>query len=248
MIELYYEALDELYTTKFLLESQVSPLTLYNSEIIDGPMIDIGCGSASMLLDFAKSDRELFAIDTDLDALVRLEARVREIDQANIDNWKFLQLEFFGDQLPNHEFSIVNLSMLLHFFTIDKCSTLANQLLPITRTGSLVCVSVHSDRHSENKSDNANRFSYFKHYFSETDLDNLFPSEQFYRLYFDNTIRRLSGKELDVIELWGRKMILAGFPRRANDEIFLKEKAVEFRKMKKDSELVTTLNAIYVRK
>lgn len=248
MIELYQEAFHEIYTTEDLLENKFNPLSLFAPEIIDGPIIDIGCGHGSMLLDYAESERELFAIDVDNTALTKLEARVREISEAKIDNWKFLQLTFFKDQLPNREFSIINLSMLLHFFTIEECSALSEQLLPISKTGSLFCINVHSDKHKENSPENKNRFNYFKHYFSETDLNNLFPAEQFERLYFDNTLRRLSSKELDVMELYGRKMVLKGWEGRSVSETFIKAKSVEFREMQKNRELVATLSAIYIRK
>lgn len=248
MQDLYQEAFNEIFSTEYLLANQLSPLTLFQDNIIDGPIIDIGCGSASMLLGFAKTDRELFAIDVDKTELERLEYRVGEIEDSKIENWHFLNLRLFGDQLPKHKFSIISLSNLLHFFSLDVCLSLSDQLIEISETGSLVCVSVHSDSHKENSSDNPNRFSYFKHYFSEDDLDRVFPSEHFETLYIDNTKRRLSTIELDVMELWGRKMVLMGFPQRARDEQFLKEKSIELRNIKQKSELVTSINAVFMRK
>lgn len=69
-------------------------------------------------------------------------------------------------------------------------------------TGTLLYVEVHSDKHPSNNPSNPENNEYFKHYFSESDIEKVFPNEKFEAIYFSETQRTQTAETFEFINLW----------------------------------------------
>lgn len=247
MLELYYEAAAKIYSTQDILDSyKVSPLSLFDNQLIEGPVLDVGCGPASMLLCFSSSGRDLYAVDNGESALTALRRRVDEVPDADLTKWHFMKSDVLHDQVPEGEFALISMINLLHFFSDAEREEILAKIHQRTRPGSMVCVTVNSDKHSANSAGNTNRYAQFKHFFTEEDLSHSFPNQDFQRYYYDYTHRKYSTKELDVMELWGRKIALAS--ENPGNKEWVDAYATRFRKGKEANETVSSLTAIFIRR
>lgn len=115
----------ELYYTNFpvdkILRQTHNPIREYEVELIEGAIIDIGCGQSSFLLDFINTDREIIAIDSEQIQLDFLRDRVKSQKNAKLENWTFQCSNFPVDKLPEKEYSLIIFSNILHFFTLGEC-------------------------------------------------------------------------------------------------------------------------------
>lgn len=81
------------------------------------------------------------------------------------------------------------MSNFLHFFNIEECTRIVHQIKERTITGSLIYVGVHSDKYYANNPNDPNNNDYFK----QEDMDILFESESFDKIYSAD-IQRTSSK------------------------------------------------------
>lgn len=202
-MKLYWETIKEFYTTNLLLAKSINPLRDYEEDFIDGPILELGCGQSPFLIEYSKSGREIFAIDNEVYQLEQLKERILEF-KGDVDNINFLNLTILEDELPKSTFSIVILSNILHFFSIQDCNTLIGQLNERTTQGSLYYILVHSDKHPHNLPDN---LDYFKHFFTIEDLQNLFDPENFEQLYYANIQRREGKFDKMITKRWLEKYL-----------------------------------------
>lgn len=201
-MKLYWKLFFEKRSNTQILREFNNPLREYEGELIEGAIIDIGCGQSSFLLDFASSDRELIAIDEEQFQLDFLRKRVEAERSAKIQNWKFYSHKFSGKDLPNKTYSLIIMSDLLHFFSLEKCKVIGNLISKKSTKGTLVYVRVHSDNYYANNPEDPGNSEYFKHYFSVSDLETVFPNKQFERIYLATVDRIASKSEEELIEEW----------------------------------------------
>jgi SAM-dependent methyltransferase len=139
-MKLYWQLHFEQFSNEDLLRDSTNPLWDYENELIEGPLLDIGCGQSEVLLRFATTARALYALDTVPLQLDLLKKRVLTQPSANLANWYFLEQAFPATPLPNHQYALIVLSNLLHFFPLAECLPLGTILLGSTAPGSLVYV------------------------------------------------------------------------------------------------------------
>ena len=152
--KLYWDTYFENFSTEKLLEQYSSPIRAYKDDLIEGVILDIGCGQSAVLLDFFDSDRKIIAIDEEQFQLDYLKNRVETLENANIENWTFKQMKFQDNDLPNEEYALVILSNFLHFFTLDKCNNLVIKISELCKEGTLIYVIVHSTKFYRNDPSN----------------------------------------------------------------------------------------------
>ena len=201
-MKLYWELFFEKFSNKEILRQLNNPIREYEEEMIDGAIVDVGCGQSSFLLDFASTRRELIAIDSEQFQLDFLRKRVENEELANIDNWKFYNQNFPQTGLPNKEYSLIIFSNLLHFFTLDECVEIGKLVSQKSISGTFIYVGVHSDKHYANNPENPNNNDYFKHYFTIHDLETIFPNELFERIYYAEVDKVDSKMEREFTEEW----------------------------------------------
>ncbi len=201
-MKLYWELFFQKRSNSQILREFNNPIREYEGELIDGAIIDIGCGQSSFLLDFASTGRELIAIDEEQFQLDFLKKRVLGESSANIQNWKFYKQKFPTKDIPSRVYSLIILSNLLHFFTLEKCKEIGNLIGKKISKGALVYVCVHSDKYYANNPEDPNNNEYFKHYFTTSDLEAVFPDTQFERIYFATVDRIASKSEEELIGEW----------------------------------------------
>jgi ubiquinone/menaquinone biosynthesis C-methylase UbiE len=187
---------------KLLRQFNNNPIRQYEDELIDGAIVDIGCGQSPFLLDFASTDKELIAIDNEQFQLDFLNRRLEQQNPEKKDNWSFLNQTFPKDSLPDKRYSLIILSNILHFYTFQECIKIGEPIKQKASKGTLVYVAVHSDRHYTNNPKDPNNNIYFKHFFKITDLAKVFPSIHFERLYCAEIERSDSKMERDLISAW----------------------------------------------
>jgi hypothetical protein len=199
-MKLYWSLYFENISTQKLIEGNCL-IKSYKHDLIQGPIIDIGCGQSKELLAFIKSDRQIFAVDSEQLQLDYLEKRVLE-KKNSVDNWNFFNLNIGVDEIPLEKYALIVCSNLLHFFSIESCISLVKSWYKNIVQGTLIYVEVHSEKHPSNNPNNPDNNEYFKHYFSERDLDILFPSDKFEILYFSDTQKTQTAEENAILNLW----------------------------------------------
>lgn len=200
-MQLLWETEFRLKPNSYLL-NQANPIQEYKDLLIDGAVLDIGCGQSGFLLEFATSGRELIAIDNDQLQLDFMKKRLLELSPENSGKWKFHRNTFPKDKIPNNKYTLIVLSNILHFFTLKDCIKIGKQLLDHCSKGTLVYVCVHSYRHYHNNPDDPDNNSYFKHYFTYADLEKAFPKELFEIIYQADVSRNLPKLEREIINDW----------------------------------------------
>lgn len=179
-----------------------NPLREYEEEMIEGAIVDIGCGQSPFLLDFANTGRKLIAIDNEQIQLDYLKARVEQLDNADMATWQFCNQDFPKHDLPDLKYSLIIFSNFLHFFSLDECIEIGKLVCKKSSKGTLIYVSVHSDKFYANKPADADNNSYFRHYFTSSDLNQVFPNSSFERLYNAEIEKKDPRYERNLDEEW----------------------------------------------
>lgn len=189
-------------STKKLIRALENPVRVYEDEMIDGAIIDIGCGQSSTLLDYLESGRELIAVDNEPSQLDYLKQRVQNYGKGNLDDWTFQCTNFPADGVPKKDYALIILSNILHFYTLEDCIKIGKLLTDISQPGTLIYSRVHSYKHFSNTPEDPNNNDYFKHYFSVEDMDSIFPYGKFERLYCAEVENANSQTEMKIQMMW----------------------------------------------
>lgn len=205
-MRLYWDAYFETFTTDELIRGLHNPLRDYENEFIDGSIVDIGCGQTTFIFDYINTNRKLIGIDNDQYQLDLLKNRLDTLPVTG-GNLQLLNRTLLIDALPSDTYSVAFMANILHFFNMVQCQDIISQLKLNLVTGSFIYVRVHSDKYYANDPSNPENNEYFKHYFTLTDLDNLFIPSGFERLLFSETERFFSKKEMQTQEKWLEKYL-----------------------------------------
>lgn len=201
-MSLYWELYNKTVSNEKLLREQVSPLRLYESDFVEGAIIDIGCGQSDILLDYTNSARKIVAIDNEQSQLDMLKCRAEKIKGVDINNWSFTNLDILKDNLPKDNYSVIVLSNILHFFTLNECSNIERKIYELGKKGTLIYIVVHSEKYYNNNPENPNNNEYFKHYFSVNDLKALFSNVKYDWLYTADVECYNSKDDNELIGTW----------------------------------------------
>lgn len=205
-MRLYWEAYSEFFTTDDMIRRLHNPLTDYEDEFVDGAIVDIGCGQTTFLFDYINTNKKLIGIDNDQYQLDLLKNRLAAYPVTGV-NIELHNLSLLSDALPSETYSVVFLANILHFFNLVQCQEVIDQLKANLVPGSFVYVCVHSDKYYANDPANPENNEYFKHYFTLSDLDNLFIPSGFERILYAETERLFSKKEMQTQEKWLEKYL-----------------------------------------
>lgn len=79
----------------------------------------------------------------------------------------------------------------------------------MSKKGTMVYAGVHSHKFYANDPKDPKNNDYFKHYFSIEDLENVFPENEFERIYYAEIEKSDSQIERDLTEKWIEKSLEA---------------------------------------
>lgn len=193
-MKLYWELYFKNFPNDKIISQITNPIREYEDELIDGAIIDIGCGQSPILLDFSWMDREIIAVDNEQSQLNFLKQRALKIEDCNIDNWKFCLLEYPKEDIPDKIYSLIIFADFLHFFSLKECIGIAEYIQKNTAKGTLIYVRVHSHKYYKNNPNDPNNNDYFKHYFTPEDLETVFKKGSFERIYIAE-IEKIDSKD-----------------------------------------------------
>jgi len=203
-MRLYWEAYSETFTTEDLIRGIHNPLRNYENEFVNGAIVDIGCGQTTFLFEYLNTNRKLIGIDNEQFQLDQLKNRLDNFHNSSA-NIELLNLTLLTDALPSEIYSVVFLANILHFFDLEQCKKILNQLKMNMVPGSFIYVWTHSDKYYMNDPSKPENNCYFKHYFTLADLDGLFITSNFERLMYSEMERLSSKKEMKTQEKWLEK-------------------------------------------
>ncbi|MCC8408606.1 class I SAM-dependent methyltransferase [Mucilaginibacter sp. UR6-1] len=207
-MQLYWKAFDQLVSTDHIIDNDLNPIYHFEDQLVDGAIIDIGCGQTSPLIRYADiTERRLIGIDNEPSQLVKLRSRMAEIAGADSKAWELITGDLMHSQLPNGPYAMVIMYNILHFFSLDECKEVIAKIDQHLITGSLISICVHSTKHPANDPANFDALAYFKHFFTQSDLDTLFPTNKFERLYRADIERDYERINSKVAALWAEKVI-----------------------------------------
>jgi SAM-dependent methyltransferase len=201
-LKIYEELYFDKVSNKTLLRQLHNPIREYENELIEGAIVDIGCGQSHFLVDFASTERDLIAIDNEQSQLDFLKTRLEQESPEKKNKWSFLNQNFPKDGIPEKDYSLIILSNLLHFFTLPECVKIGELIRQKSSTGTLIYIAVHSEKYYTNNPKNPNNDEYFKHYFTIADLKKVFPAHHFAGLYFADIEKTYPKFESDLINDW----------------------------------------------
>lgn len=207
-IKIYWELVFEMMSNALLIK-HANPIREYEEELIDGAILDIGCGQSPFLLEYAASGRELIAIDNEELQLDFLEKRLTKISPDHSHKWSFLNQNFPADGIPDVDYALIVLSNILHFFTLAESKDIGHLVAQKSAEGTLIYVAVHSYKHYSNHPDDPSNLDYFKHYFTVTDLDEVFHNGLFEKIYVAEIEKSESKIEQELINKWLERSLAA---------------------------------------
>lgn len=207
-LRIYWKLYSETFSNESMIHKTSNLLRNFEEEFIEGPILELGCGQSNFLVEFSKTGREIFAIDNEAFQLDLLKKRIKSFAGENAGKLHLLNITIPEKEIPQEIFSLVIASDFLHFFSINECKNIISQIISRTKKGSLIYVKVHSKSHSYSDSPNEDLHNYFKHFFTENDLKELFKDEHFERMIFSNTVQDIRPKFKRDFEIkWSEKIL-----------------------------------------
>ena len=207
-MQLYWKAFEQLVSSTHIIDNDFNPVYHFEDQLVDGAIVDIGCGQASPLISYAGiTERRLIGIDNEASQLVKLRSRMVEIAGADDERWELIAIDPLYSPLPVGPYAMVIMYKILHFFTLKECREIISKVGQYLVKGSLISLCVHSSKHPVNDPANTDNNAYFKHFFTQEDVDSLFPADKFERLYRADIERNYEKKDRQVAALWAEKVI-----------------------------------------
>lgn len=207
-LRIYWELYNELVPNELMIHKSTNLLRNFEEEFIEGPILELGCGQSNFLVEYSKTKREIFAVDNEEFQLNLLKKRIESYAGKNAENLHLLNLTIPEDEIPQGLFSLVIASDFLHFFSMTESKNIIAQITSRTQKGSLIYVKVHSKSHSYSDSPNTELHKYFKHFFTESDLTELFDKTHFEKMIVSNTVQNIRSKFTKEMQIkWTEKVI-----------------------------------------
>lgn len=241
-LQIYWKLYYEIVTNELMIHESHNMLRNFEEEFIEGPILELGCGQSSFLVEYSKTGREMFAIDNEDFQLDLLKKRIESFAGKEAGKLHPLNITIPEKEIPNEIFSLVIASDFLHFFSMENCSKIISQIVSRTKKGSLIYIKVHSKSHSYYKSSSPELHEYFKHFFSEADLTELFDEKYFERMIFSDTVQDIRPGFKRELEIKWTERVLDEY------QVFDPEEREEELKSAKKESSIGYLECIYRRK
>ncbi|MGV3696977.1 methyltransferase domain-containing protein [Flavobacterium sp.] len=241
-LQMYWELYNELCPNELMIHKNHNPLRDFEDEFIEGPLLELGCGQSSFLVEYSKTGKEIFAIDNEEFQLQLLKKRIETYSGKEARKLHLLNITIPEKEIPNEIFSIVIMSDFLHFFTLENCSKIIDQIALRTQKGSLIYIKAHSKFHSYFKSQDPGMHEFYKHFFSETDFPKLFNEKYFERIMFSDTVQSVRSKFSREMEIKWHERVLDEY------QVFDHEEREEELKTTKEETNVGYIQCIYRRR
>lgn len=177
------EFLDENVATEEMLHSRL--LDPFVFESIQGKVLDLGYGMGGDIAYFLNKNCQVIGIDKDLNCSIRLTKRLKRDMPIAINNLSLITDEITPELIPDEKFAVILLSNILHFFELHVSQNIISKCINNLMPGGLILIVVHSIYHPDFKKPDP--FSYFKHYFTEREIEDNFDQNEFRRLYKSQT-------------------------------------------------------------
>jgi len=201
-MKMYWDLYFENYSNEELIRENYNPLRDFESELIEGTIIDIGCGQSAFILDFLCLEKNLIGVDSELFQLEYLKKRIEKYSSEKLKSCQFINATFPQENLPDIDYSAIILSNLLHFFDLETNIEIGKILANKAKSGTIIYIQVHSHKHYANKPEDPDNNIYFKHFFNESDLKLIFNNILFDRIYFADIESIDSKKSVTFLEKW----------------------------------------------
>lgn len=207
-LQIYWKLYYEMFPNELMIHKNRNLLRDFEEEFIEGPILELGCGQSNFLVEFSKAGKEIFAVDNEEFQLDLLKKRIESFSGKDTGKLHLVNITIPEKEIPHNLFSLVIASDFLHFFSIKECEYIISQIISRTQKGSLVYVKVHSKLHSYSNSQDPELHKYFKHFFTESDLTELFKEKYFERMIFSNTVQNIRSKFTREMETkWTEKVL-----------------------------------------
>jgi len=207
-LRIYWKLYNEIFSNEIMIHKSHNLLRNFEEEFIDGPILELGCGQSNFLVEFSKTGKDIFAIDNEEFQLNFLKNRIESYAGTAAGKLHLLNITIPEKEIPKEIYSLVIVSDFLHFFAIDDCKKIISQIISSTQKGSLIYVRVHSKSHSYSASPDPGVHDYFKHFFTENDLTELFDEQYFERMILSNTVQDIRPKFTRELETkWTEKLL-----------------------------------------
>jgi cyclopropane fatty-acyl-phospholipid synthase-like methyltransferase len=198
---LYWKLFYEKFPNDLYLKNFTNLLKSYLPEN-SGAILDIGCGQSEYILDLIKDNYAFVAVDNEPSQLEYLHKRITNLGTEFLSKVTFISEPFPTGKIVNHRFDGIIISNFLHFFTIEQCHVLVTDIYALCKAGTVIVITVHNKNHSSNREGNPERYSQFKHYFSEEDIIDLFGEGEYEYLYKSNTSATLPYAHIQFVNEW----------------------------------------------
>lgn len=241
-LRMYWELYNDLCSNELMIHKSHNPLRNFEDEFIEGPILDLGCGQSSFLVEYSKTGKEIFAIDNEDFQLDLLKKRIELYAGKEAGKLHLLNITIPKKQIPKEIFSLVIMSDFLHFFSMEDCSKIINQIASRTQKGSLIYIKAHSNSHSYFKSPDPELHQYYKRFFSQTDLPKLFDEKYFEKIMFSETVQSVRSKFSKEMEIRWHERVLDEY------QVFDPKDREEELKPTKEESNVGYVECIYRRK
>lgn len=207
-LKIYWKLYYEMFSNELMIHKSHNMLRDFEEEFIEGPILELGCGQSNFLVEFSKTGKEIFAIDNEEFQLNLLKKRIEAYAGKDVGKLHLLNITIPEKEIPQEVFSLVIASDFLHFFSIDECKKIISQIVSRTQKDSLIYLRVHSKSHSYNDSTDPELHEYFKHFFSEDNLVELFDEKYFERMIFSNTVQNIRSRFTREMQIkWTERLL-----------------------------------------
>ena len=113
-----------MFTNEIMLHKSHNLLRTFEEEFIEGPILELGCGQSNFLVEFSKTGKEIFAIDSEEFQLNLLKKRIESYAGKDAGKLHLLNITIPEKEFPKKKFSLVIVSDFLHFFSMNKCKNI----------------------------------------------------------------------------------------------------------------------------
>jgi 2-polyprenyl-3-methyl-5-hydroxy-6-metoxy-1,4-benzoquinol methylase len=158
-------------------------------DLPDGPVLDVGCGLGFESAYFAKSGRQVIALDSEESLLKKV--------AAMSDNITPVLSNMPDGEIPAQNYALCIISNLMHFMRLEDNLKLCHRVSEVVKPGGCIAVRMHSTehpyadvQHPKNKK--------IAHFFNKEEMESLFDSNKFTCLYLSHCTRDLNQQEVKL--------------------------------------------------